>query len=778
MVLAFTGALLVPVVAGPLARLYCLLVLLAARALVAPLGSSGEAGRLAGFLGERGSLTMEQAGIVMGWLGGRYQLVAVLVVVVLMILVWRRDPGRRFRNRHDLWSLLKVGSRHFPCLAPIVKSGPVIKQPNFHGPWALARTPLQFVLEEGVLLNPKGGGYKPEKILDYETGLPRRGNPAIGRENKLDLAGLANILVLQLGPPFNGRLEELPGHRFALAAALIAHRLDKKDQAFRVFDSLSVSWDPKTNMVDARPAEKVWAEIESDPLSDFGDLFCRSAYENVWFMSLLKSARVKGVLPSSLWIWLKPADRLLFYCLNQVGGRAAWADGAGAWSHLDAETEEGLPLRNPRVETAVAALTAHLRQEGYLPPPPGTRSGRPKGGGGGGASSGGTGGASSDGTGGASSSGGRSGVGGSGAGLGDNGRTILPNDPSDSMNGLPGDVESAGGRDLSDDVGFEKAAWPPDDFEFDDAPEFPDEDEFKNAPEFPDEDEFGGSPEFPDEDEFGGASEFGGAPDLPDGHEFSDDSEFEDGAAADLALAREMGSEPTDGGAGDGDWQDGGFSLPGAGDHDCDHDGDHDGGGPARRKQNDDKQPRGEVSAGRGTMETRTKKVEDGYVEKMRPGAGQKKVLLEKGQAQAEAQTEAASENRRPKDARGQKTTRAGKNSPPEKAAGAPEKGAAGGRASGGARNNPASPAPVGRPGPAPGMRTEPGAGEDCHDEEFLRDMLEFAGEIEERDRLELGRQREADAAADAAAAVAMEAGEKRRGRRPAGDKEEETDDR
>jgi hypothetical protein len=93
-------------------------------------------------------------------------------------------------------------------------------------------------------------------------------------------------------------------------------------------------------------------------------------YLNVWFMALLALARTKGALPSSMWIWLKPTDRTLFYALNQAGGRTAWAEAAGPWSHLEAERAAGRALAGPMVEAAVEAMERSLAEEGWLPRPP------------------------------------------------------------------------------------------------------------------------------------------------------------------------------------------------------------------------------------------------------------------------------------------------------------------------------------------------------------------------------------------------------------------------
>jgi hypothetical protein len=162
---------------------------------------------------------------------------------------------------------------------------------------------------------------------------------------------------------------DLPGRERSLAAALAAHWREDKISAFKVLDRLSRSWDPETGRVDESAADSLRSSFERPKkgLEDSFELDRHASYVNVWFMGLLKLARSKGVLPASLWIWLKPTNRLLFYALNQVGGRAAWVEAAGPWSHFGAEAEVGKPLVEPRLESAAAGLARSLISEGWLP---------------------------------------------------------------------------------------------------------------------------------------------------------------------------------------------------------------------------------------------------------------------------------------------------------------------------------------------------------------------------------------------------------------------------
>ncbi|MDR3135679.1 MAG: hypothetical protein LBU69_06265 [Deltaproteobacteria bacterium] len=365
MAMIFLLALVLPLAWPRAGRAYGQGVLWGGRVLAWPLPRGQENDKLRAFLRQRDWLEASEANLVMSYLGEKYAPVTVSLTIGLMALARARDPGQRFKRQHDMWSLLLVSSRHFSCLRPIAKAGPITAKDHFAGEWAIARTPLQFALESGILLGPRGMPYKPGEVIDYQSGLPWDGNEALGKENALDAQKLRGILVGQLGNVFDGRIEGLPDRQLALASAFLAHAAERREEAARIFDSLSESWSPKGHEVDARLAR---AALGNPGLSwGRAKLIGHQSFVNVWFMALLELAREKGALPSSLWIWLRPTDRLLFYSLNQVGGGVAWAEAVGAYSHLEAEKWALKALPEPRVEPAVNALEKSLIQEGYLP---------------------------------------------------------------------------------------------------------------------------------------------------------------------------------------------------------------------------------------------------------------------------------------------------------------------------------------------------------------------------------------------------------------------------
>jgi hypothetical protein len=294
----------------------------------------------------------------------RFPFLALSALMFLKVL--KRDPGRVYRRELGMLSLLENNAKEFPCLRPILKTGPITLKSPVRGGWALAKSPVEFCARHRLLINESGRPWTLPELVDPETGLGFKGSSALGADrNRLDIGAAAHVFALQAGDVFEGRPGDLPHWKAALAAALLCHADDRKDECYRILDRLSDGWEPDAGEFPAPWAREAASRYDAlrHPALD-----AHRSFVNVWFTALLKLARAKGTLPSSLWIWLKPTDRTLFYALNQLGGRAAWTEAAGVWSHYAAETRKGGTLKRVNVEAALKGLASSLRMEGWLPP--------------------------------------------------------------------------------------------------------------------------------------------------------------------------------------------------------------------------------------------------------------------------------------------------------------------------------------------------------------------------------------------------------------------------
>ena len=85
------------------------------------------------------------------WIRWPYALV--LVALGIACIFMSRTGGLIRRLNMD--SLLRNNAESFPCLRPIVGRGKTLLSPESYdsGPWRIARSPVQFALEHGLLLN-------------------------------------------------------------------------------------------------------------------------------------------------------------------------------------------------------------------------------------------------------------------------------------------------------------------------------------------------------------------------------------------------------------------------------------------------------------------------------------------------------------------------------------------------------------------------------------------------------------------------------------------------
>ncbi len=109
-------------------------------------------------------------------------------------------------RRFNMESLLKNNAESFPCLRPVVGRGKYLLSRDSYdaGPWKVARTPVQFALENGLLLDEAGKTIKPEQAL-LKNGMASMSRPAWGNVRLDEKKSLA-VLKKQLGKRFKGSL--------------------------------------------------------------------------------------------------------------------------------------------------------------------------------------------------------------------------------------------------------------------------------------------------------------------------------------------------------------------------------------------------------------------------------------------------------------------------------------------------------------------------------------------------------------------------------------------
>lgn len=132
------------------------------------------------------------------------------------------------------------------------------------------------------------------------------------------------------------------GWRLALAKALFlfGHSERTKKDAMRIFDAMNLSLAGRSaitpEMVDTNLASKFTIDWRTDAVFD-ADVMKHANYANSFFMALFAFAKRRGVVPTSLFGWVRALDRTLWYSLSQVGRRVGISEAAGPWSQYMAE---------------------------------------------------------------------------------------------------------------------------------------------------------------------------------------------------------------------------------------------------------------------------------------------------------------------------------------------------------------------------------------------------------------------------------------------------------
>ena len=316
-------------------------------------------------------LTWERMQAVLSYTGKWIRWPYGLFLVLCGLLSFFMGRVRGLVRRLNMESLLRHNAESFACLHPVVGRGKELLDPGSYdsGNWRIARSPLQFAAEHGLLLDEKGEAYAVDQIT--RRGLGFNEAPAYGHA-RLDEDKTLAVLLDQLGSAFGGFKALTPGRK-ALAAAFLAYADGDKQECLGILNDIARSYteqdgDPNCPLLEQEDFAKrleTMGDKHKGIAAEQG-IARHSAFELVWFMALLTRARKKGVLASSQFLWLRPLDRPLWYALSQCGGRAAWAEGFAAWAQYAAEEKAGKALPEPHLTQAVTALREALSAQGWL----------------------------------------------------------------------------------------------------------------------------------------------------------------------------------------------------------------------------------------------------------------------------------------------------------------------------------------------------------------------------------------------------------------------------
>ncbi len=349
-----------------------------------------------------GEYTFEIVKRIYGYVGYYTRWVFGAVIGFMALRMYLVGIGTGYSRRLTMEKVIEENVIAYPSLAPVAGRKILDEDPN-KGPWRVPAQPLQFVVPKKLLINTvTNKPVRHEEVMD-ENHFPVKysiyleaGAPPL----KLDKDKTTMVFEKQLGEKFKKPIfdetnqlnleiiKELPEHYQGLIAIFLAYGngASGREDAEAMIDKMALSFreEGRRITIDRVLYKKTYTQdYEMDvsgaielieKYSKTRDLYhgtkYHTTYINTWMCSLYIYARKKGVLPTSLIIWLRPTDRKLWYVLNQVGGDTPWVEGAAVWAHMSAEQQYRRTLNTPMITGAVDGLEEALQELCWLPAPP------------------------------------------------------------------------------------------------------------------------------------------------------------------------------------------------------------------------------------------------------------------------------------------------------------------------------------------------------------------------------------------------------------------------
>lgn len=272
----------------------------------------------------------------------------------------------------------------FPHIKPAILSDLLKSDPD-SGYFRREDSPIRFSIKNGLIqfyqrdykdaiegelllasLDPADEGKPGVKVIqdDLQNHIRKIHRSCVFNEVKA-----RQVLIHQLGTKWAGS-DDLPVLVRGLYAALIAIACGDKDTGFSLLKQFNATWEHPTKKkpsisFDVSGVDEAIYKFEANGIIQA--LLSQHAYVNTMMIAALYAARRKGKLLCSNFLWLKVADRTLWYSLNQAGGQTGWSEAAGPWAHYLAEKIVGRGIEAPQIDEALRGLMEFLdREEGWL----------------------------------------------------------------------------------------------------------------------------------------------------------------------------------------------------------------------------------------------------------------------------------------------------------------------------------------------------------------------------------------------------------------------------
>lgn len=262
-------------------------------------------------------------------------------------------PKTHYRSRLGLEGLIHRQAKNFPIIAPFVDFNPSTQPPRPPGSPVPAELPA-FAEALG-----------PEEWLAY--------NNIPAPDGQIDEEAAARAFMHQLYGRWKGAMALKPYQQILLAAfCLKASR--KRNECDDMLSRLALCWTHKNGLKLSqdksllKDARKI---LKNKDLSGGILSKCNQhAFVTTALLRALATARDEGgVLAPAQFVWLRGADRTLWYPLNNLGRQSFHLEAIGAMSHYKAEKMTQRPIPVPKLSHAVETISEYMRSRRARPIP-------------------------------------------------------------------------------------------------------------------------------------------------------------------------------------------------------------------------------------------------------------------------------------------------------------------------------------------------------------------------------------------------------------------------
>lgn len=290
-------------------------------------------------------------------------LIAPYVLIVLTFYIYNLYKSRmidKYKKTFSMNTLIEDQADLWPQIKPMVGVHPEKIEDLDTGVWAMGLEPKKFAEING--------------LVEYSEN--RMGEEEI----RLNESKALEVFQEQLERPWQSVESLTQVEKFMLSILLLkANRLGAESLAHAAIISQRYTTEKKYSKKELA-AFKEEAELKTEEIIEkykSSEPLNIATSEHFFILTvfprMLELARIDGVLATGDFIWLKIENRRLWYILNNVGRKAAWAECAGIWHHYNYEKAIRRKIPSPMISGAVASLDwefinsseSYIKLDGY-----------------------------------------------------------------------------------------------------------------------------------------------------------------------------------------------------------------------------------------------------------------------------------------------------------------------------------------------------------------------------------------------------------------------------